>query len=127
MGVEFLDYSINLTPPNSRMTLFIRAWNKWADPVEAQYTLDTLSIVGEKPDDPLFDQPLPATGGQTGLPTDLRVWGGLILLIALVASAVSRVRRTHALIRNLKITSLQKEPVSIPRLFFCTHFPIPFL
>lgn len=95
-GVEFLDYSTNLMPPNSRMTLFIRAWNKWADPVEAQYTLDTLSIVGAKPDEALFDEPLPNTGGQTGLPTDLRVWGGLILLIALVASAVNRMRHRQA-------------------------------
>ncbi len=89
-NVEFLDYSTTLTPPSDRLTLFIRTWNKWADPVEAQYTLDTLSLVGPKPADAMFDQPLPDTGGSAGidLPNDPIFWGSLFLLLFLVGGAI---------------------------------------
>ncbi|MEM7348513.1 MAG: hypothetical protein AAF485_30165, partial [Chloroflexota bacterium] len=44
--VSFLDYSTEIVPTSSQITLFIRAWNKWADPGEAQYTFDSLSFTG---------------------------------------------------------------------------------
>lgn len=92
-NVKFLDYSAKLTPTGDHITVFIRAWNKWADPVEAQYTLDTLSLVGPKPVDTLVDQPLPSTGGATpGVPTDPRIWGGLALLVFLIGGAIWRAR-----------------------------------
>ncbi len=93
--VQFEDYSLNITPPNSAITLFVRVWNKWPDPAEAQYTLDTVSMVGPKPSDELFDQPLPATGGSTAAPltTDPRFWGSLLFLLFLLGGAVWRFRR----------------------------------
>jgi len=94
--VEFLEYSTKLVPPNNRMTLFIRAWNKWSDPVEAQYTLDTLSLVGPKPQQALVDQGLPPSGGviESALPTDPIFWGSLLFLIFLVGGAVWRFKNT---------------------------------
>jgi len=93
--VQFQDFSRNIVPPNGRLTLFVRAWNKWPDPQEAQYTLDTISLVGPKPQDELFDQPLPATGGSTGTPlsTDPRFWGSLLFLLFLLGGAAWRFRR----------------------------------
>lgn len=92
-NVKFLDYNTKLTPTGERVTVFVRAWSKWADPVEAQYTLDTLSLTGPKPVDALVDQPLPSTGGATpGMPTDPRIWGGLALLVFLIGGAAWRAR-----------------------------------
>jgi len=90
--VEFLKFSTSVTPPTNRITLFIRAWNKWPDPVEAQYTLDTLSLVGPKPQRALVDEGLPASGGvlETTLPTDPIFWGSLLFLIFLLGGAVWR-------------------------------------
>ncbi len=90
--VEFLKYNTEMIPPNSRMTLFIRAWNKWPDPVEAQYTLDTLSLVGPKPQQVLLDQGLPPSGGviESVLPTDPIFWGSLLFLLFLVGGAAWR-------------------------------------
>ncbi len=92
--VEFLEFSAKLVPPNDRLTLFIRAWNKWPDPVEAQYTLDTLSLVGPKPQQVLVDEGLPASGGviETTLPTDPVFWGSLLFLLFLLGGAVWRFR-----------------------------------
>ncbi|MFQ5578426.1 MAG: hypothetical protein ACE5G8_15700 [Anaerolineae bacterium] len=96
-GVEFLDYSANLVPPTGRLTLFIRVWNKWPNPLEAQYTLDTISLIGPQPEEVLFDQPLPDTGGAdgTGLPADPRVWGSILFLIVLLAGAAGRRKITR--------------------------------
>ncbi len=92
--VEFLEFSAKLVPPNDRLTLFIRAWNKWPDPVEAQYTLDTLSLVGPKPQQVLVDEGLPASGGviETTLPADPVFWGSLLFLLFLLGGAVWRFR-----------------------------------
>lgn len=94
--VEFSEFSAKLVPPNDRLTLFIRAWNKWPDPVEAQYTLDTLSLVGPKPQQVLVDEGLPASGGviETTLPTDPVFWGSLLFLIFLLGGAVWRFRNS---------------------------------
>ena len=99
--VEFLKFSAKVTPPTNRMTLFIRAWNKWPDPVEAQYTLDTLSLVGPKPQKALVDEGLPASGGviEKTLPTDPVFWGSLLFLIFLLGGAIkkgSEERRTKS-------------------------------
>ncbi len=45
-NVEFLDHSARIIPTADTITLFIRTWNKWADPGEAHFTLDDVSLVG---------------------------------------------------------------------------------
>lgn len=39
-------FTTQVTPTGGRMTLFIRAWNKWADQSLGEYTLDDLSLMG---------------------------------------------------------------------------------
>lgn len=89
----FLDYSAELIPPAEKLTLFIRAWDKWPDQLEAQYTLDTLSLVGEQP--AMTSEPLPETGGTVPAPsaTDPRAWGSALALIALLGGALWRQRQ----------------------------------
>jgi len=90
----FLDFSTELLPPSNTMTLFIRAWNKWPDQLEAQYTLDSLSLVGEQP--AAVDEPLPETGGASAAPpatSDPRVWGGALFIVALLGGTLWRQRQ----------------------------------
>jgi hypothetical protein len=41
-----LEYTTEVVPSAETITLFIRTWNKWADPGEAHFTLDSLSLKG---------------------------------------------------------------------------------
>lgn len=43
---QFLEYTTEIIPTSEQITLFIRAWNKWADPGEAQFTIDSFSLTG---------------------------------------------------------------------------------
>lgn len=43
---EFLEYSTEIIPTSQQITLFIRTWNKWADPGEVHFTLDDISLTG---------------------------------------------------------------------------------
>ncbi len=88
----FLDYSAEVVPPTEKITLFIRAWSKWGDGLESQYTLDALSLVGPKPVEAALDNPLPTTGGASAseIPMDPRVWVSAILLLFLIGGALWR-------------------------------------
>lgn len=91
--VRSLEYELAVVPATSRLTVFIRTWNKWPDPGEAQYTLDSLSLVGPTPAGALIDQPLPDTGQgspELGLPSDPRIWASLALLLLLIGGAAWR-------------------------------------
>ena len=101
-GTKFLHYRTTIVPPHDRLTLFIRVWNKWSDPVEAQYTLDTLSLVGPSPGEVMIDQALPTTG--VGLePTDFiaepRFWASLLFLAFLIGTALWRYLYRRRLMR----------------------------
>lgn len=41
------EQSVQTTGP--RLTLFIRAWHKWADPARADYAIDGVSLIGPAP------------------------------------------------------------------------------
>ena len=43
---EFMEYTTEFVPTAEEITLFIRTWNKWADPGEAHFTIDSVSLVG---------------------------------------------------------------------------------
>ncbi len=98
--VQFLSFTTPVTATSDELTLFIRSWNKWANPAEVQYTLDSLSLVGPLPGteegaaEALIDQPLPTTGAGDGtnLAGDGRFWGAVIVLLLLAAGAVYRAR-----------------------------------
>jgi hypothetical protein len=42
-------YEQALQAAGPRLTIFIRAWQKWSDPAPAEYTLDGVSLIGPKP------------------------------------------------------------------------------
>ena len=107
--VNFLTYTRAVTATSDEMTIFVRAWNKWANPAEVHYTLDSLSLVGPELTGPapplamaearpteeaLIDQPLPTTGAGDGpsLVSDGRFWGAVLVLLLLAGGAVFRAR-----------------------------------
>lgn len=91
----FLDYSTELIPPGDSLTLFVRAWKKWPDPSEGQFTIDSFSLKGLVPAT-VTGETLPETGG-AGLhppaPADPRVWGSAFILLLLVGGALWQQRR----------------------------------
>jgi hypothetical protein len=96
--VEFLSYETTITPSSDDLTLFVRGWNKWADPGLAEYTLDDLSLVG-RPAGPAMVQEngetlIPETGaGDTlSLLADGRFWGAVLILLLLAGGAIYRGR-----------------------------------
>jgi hypothetical protein len=104
-NVEFLEYTTQITPTAKELTLFVRAWNKWAEPGLVEYTLDDIKLVGaasrpapiaqaDGTDEELIDQPLPTTGaGDTlSLVQDARFWGAMLVLLMLGAGAIYRSR-----------------------------------
>ncbi len=100
-NVEFMDYTTQVSPTDEQLTVFIRAWNKWIEPGLAEYTLDSLSLIGPSPaamaeagQQTALDQPLPVTGAgdSAGLLTDGRFWGAVLILLLLAAGAIYRGR-----------------------------------
>jgi hypothetical protein len=101
---SFSEYTSQITAESEQLTLFVRVWNKWADPKLVEYTLDSLSLVGPtvsvvnvRPtgtEEELIDQALPVTG--TGDPNnfmnDGRFWGALLILLLLIIGAIYRTK-----------------------------------
>lgn len=117
---QFYSYTTTLRPTTNRIALFVRAWNKWPDQSEAQYTFDSFSLVGSRlvtetvviaaspaitgstiaPPTPVtgtINQPLPVTGEDDlpGLWQDGRFWLGILILMLLAAGAVFRARWSY--------------------------------
>ncbi len=112
--VKFLDYTTEITPTSNQLTLFVRAWNKWPEPGLAEYTLDSLSLIGPSPSsmlatvagletgagseteagEELVDEGLPRTGANdsAGLMGDGRFWGAMLILVLLGTGAIYRGR-----------------------------------
>lgn len=110
----FSEYSTMFTPEKDKVTLFIRAWNKWPNGALGEYTLDNLSIVGpvpgrtqliakttggqpapaQTPGGEMIDKPLPITGNgdDINLLTDPRFWGAALVLLLLTGGAFYRAR-----------------------------------
>jgi len=83
-------YTTTLTAKTNKMTVFVRAWKKWADSGEGDYDVDDIQLVGPvlvKPPAPA----IPVTGEGPGTIWDnVRVWATVALLLLLVAGAVWR-------------------------------------
>jgi hypothetical protein len=115
--VTFSEYTTQITPTSEKVTLFIRGWNKWPDAALAEYTVDSLSLVGPLPGGKMIAVPVsPAEAGaettgapsepggavvDKGLPTtgegeaiaftqDPRFWGAAVMLLLLATGAVYR-------------------------------------
>jgi hypothetical protein len=119
---RFYSYTTTLEPGSDSISLFVRTWNKWPDPGEAQYTLDSFSLVGPSSvaapvltsaggstttsptttttttsEEPMVDKGLPRTGAgdEANLAHDGRFWGGLLILLLLAAGAVYRAKWSY--------------------------------
>ena len=100
--VKFSAYTTVITPTTAQLTLFIRAWDKWPEPGLAEYTLDSLSLIGPSPSPALLaaeeENPderstlIPVTGdsGSAGLLSDGRFWGAILILLLLAGGAMYR-------------------------------------
>ncbi len=116
---RLLSFTTQITPTAEKMTLFVRAWNKWADLNESQYSFDNFSLVGpglvqiitvastESVSDTgtafapgsggketLVDQGLPVTGTVSSkFNHDGQLLGGLFVLLVLSGRVIYRIRR----------------------------------
>ena len=82
-------YTTTLTAKTDRITIFIRAWKKWADSGEGDYDVDDIQLVGPvlvKPPSP----EIPVTGDAPTIWDNIRVWATVALLLLLVAGALWR-------------------------------------
>lgn len=91
----FYEYVTPIVATGPRITLFIRAWNKWADPGQVEYTLDAISLIGLASSEALaFDEPLPVTGdAPLTISGWVRILASVVVLCLLVAGAAWQLRR----------------------------------
>jgi hypothetical protein len=92
---RFETYTTTLTANTEKLTVFIRAWKKWADAGEGDYDVDDVSLVGPALVAPPVP-PIPSTGGGGILATvwdNVRVWGTVALLLLLLGGAAWQTRR----------------------------------
>jgi hypothetical protein len=93
----FYDYITTVVATGPRLTIFIRTWNKWADPGRVEYTLDDLSLRGPAlPEEIALDKPLPATGdGPLSSSGWLRLLASIVIVALLLAGALWQARRRN--------------------------------
>lgn len=117
-ATKFYSYTTTIEPGSNSLSLFVRAWNKWPDPGEVHYTLDSFSLVGPSSaaapvlassgaattttttatgQEPMIDKGLPTTGAgeEASLLNDGRFWGGLLILLLLASGAIYRARWSY--------------------------------
>jgi len=81
-------YTTTLTAESEALTVFIRAWKKWADSGEGDYDVDDIQLVGPVP---VTAPAIPVTGDAPGTIWDnIRVWATVGLLLLLFAGALWR-------------------------------------
>ena len=80
-------YSDTLTAESEELTVFIRAWKKWADSGEGDYDVDDIQLVGPA----LVTPVIPVTGDAPGTIWDnVRVWATVALMLLLLGGALWR-------------------------------------
>jgi hypothetical protein len=87
---RFDAYTATLTAKTERLTVFIRAWKKWADSGEGDYDVDDIRLVGPA----LVSPPapgIPVTGeAPPSIWDNVRVWATIALLLLLLGGAIWR-------------------------------------
>ncbi len=85
---RFDEYTTTLSAESEKLTVFIRAWKKWADSGEGDYDVDDIQLVGPAP---VTAPAIPVTGDAPGTIWDnVRVWATVGLLLLLFAGALWR-------------------------------------
>jgi hypothetical protein len=83
-------YTTTLAAESDELTVFVRAWKKWADSGEGDYDVDDLQLVGPATIGPPSPA-IPVTGDAPGTIWDnVRVWATVGLLLLLLAGAFWR-------------------------------------
>jgi hypothetical protein len=87
---RFDTYTTTLTAQSDKLTVFIRAWKKWADSGEGDYDVDVIQLVG-----PALAAPsapaIPVTGdAPTTIWDNVRIWATIALLLLLIGGAIWR-------------------------------------
>jgi hypothetical protein len=101
----FSEFTSEITPTSDEVTLFVRVWNKWANPTLSEYTIDSLSLEGPVPgsaativrvetEDVMIERPLPVTGigDSANFLADGRFWGAIVVLTLLAVGAIYRAK-----------------------------------
>lgn len=85
-------YTTTLTATSDKLTVFIRAWKKWADSGEGDYDVDDIQLVGPALVTDTTPAPaVPVTGGEPATILDnVRVWATIALLLLLFGGAIWR-------------------------------------
>jgi hypothetical protein len=86
-------YTTTVSARSNQLTIFVRAWKKWADAGEGAYDVTSVHLVGPS-ELGVQALPMPVTGqGEASLWDNLRVWITLALLVMLVGGAAWRLRQ----------------------------------
>ncbi len=87
---RFDTYTTTITAQSDKLTVFIRAWKKWADSGEGDYDVDDIQLVGPALVTPAAPA-IPVTGdAPTAIWENVRMWATIALLLLLVGGAVWR-------------------------------------
>jgi hypothetical protein len=87
---RFDSYTTRLTAKSDKLTVFIRAWKKWADSGEGDYDVDDIQLVGPTQVTP-SGPGIPVTGGGAeSIWENVRVWATIALLLLLIGGAIWR-------------------------------------
>ena len=85
-----------MAPPGREMTVFVRTWNKWADPGHVEYTVDEISLTGPYASAAAaFSDPLPVTGDGDPSVTVSVLASILVVLLLVVGAGWQAYRRSH--------------------------------
>jgi hypothetical protein len=89
---RFDTYRQTLTARSDELTVFVRAWKKWADAGEGDYDVDDIQLVGPARVTP-SGPGIPVTGGALETIWDnVRIWATIVLLLLLIGGAIWRLR-----------------------------------
>ena len=92
----FHDYEAAVAPPGREMTVFVRTWNKWADPGHVEYTVDEISLTGPYASAAAaISDPLPVTGDGDPSVTVSVLASILVVLLLVVGAGWQAYRRSH--------------------------------
>ncbi|UCC87233.1 MAG: hypothetical protein JSV81_20655 [Anaerolineales bacterium] len=86
---RFDTYTTTLTAESDTLTVFVRAWKKWADSGEGDYDVDDIQLVGLACVTPPAPA-VPVTGASTAILDNVRVWATIALLLLLLGGAAWR-------------------------------------
>ncbi len=91
----FYDYEAAVAPPGPQMTLFVRTWNKWADPGPVEYTVDEISLTGPYASAAAaINDPLPVTG-EADPSITVSVLASILVLLLVVGAGWQAYRRRY--------------------------------